>query len=162
VRGFKLGVRSKYYLSTFLTLFLCMGLFNFFNFAYVDIIFFITAYVWHLALLTPGLKEMVLRSHHRLSFLAMIMRFNHYLQIFINVKNIPFLSSLIRSISPLIFTLFVYVISGESYVLFTVLGSVVFEMIYFLFKKYVGQETSELLKHRDDLEIPLEKSNEEI
>ena len=88
------------------------------------------SYIWHLALTLPGLKERVLVSYHRLSFLSVIIRLNHYLQMFIKLKNIPYQSSLIRMISPLIFTLIISILIGQGSVFFTLLGSIAFEVIY--------------------------------
>lgn len=156
-----LGIKAKYYFVTFTVLLVLNGLFNFIDLSYPNIIFFTTAYVWHLALLTPGLKEIVLVTHHRLSFLAIIVRANHYLQLFINLKRVPFASSFIRALSPMIFTCLLYYVSGEGYILFTLLGSFTFELVYYLFKKFVGKEVNVLLTNTDDPKTRPEKSNEE-
>lgn len=105
-------------------------IFHLLNFEFIYIIFFIMSYIWHLALTLPGLKERVLVSYHRLSFLSVIIRLNHYLQMFIKLKNIPYQSSLIRMISPLIFTLIISILIGQGSVFFTLLGSIAFEVIY--------------------------------
>lgn len=100
-----------------------------------SIIFFLTAYVWHFALVTPGLKESVLKNNYRFSFLTVIVKANHYLQLFINLKRIPFSSSLIRAISPALFTFLLFIVGGSGNILFTLLGSFCFELVYLIVKK---------------------------
>ncbi len=116
------------------------------------------SYIWHLALTIPGMKERVLISYHRLSFLSVIIRLNHYLQMFIKLKNIPYQSSLIRMISPLVFTLLISFIVGQGSILFTLLGSIVFEVIYIL----VTKNTFTPLSGSSVQDTPPKIPNEEI
>ncbi|MEQ1623027.1 MAG: hypothetical protein ABL919_16655, partial [Methylococcales bacterium] len=61
---------SKYYFLSLITLLLAWGLLSFIDLEFLNLIFFLMAFVWHFALLAPGLKQKVLTSHHRLSFLS--------------------------------------------------------------------------------------------
>ena len=112
-----------------------------------------TAYIWHFSLLTPGLKEKVMSSHHRLSFLAIVVRVNHYLQIFINIKRLPYASSFIRALSPGLFTFLLFLLGGSGNILFTLLGSFLFEVIYIVMKKKTSIFQSSLLEHKDNRDI---------
>ncbi len=134
----KLSAKARYYIISFLNLAVCWGVLYLLNLEFLDIIFFLTAFIWHFALATPGLKEQVLTSSNRYSFLAVVVRVNHYLQIFINLKKIPFSSSLIRAISPAIFTLLLFIVGGRGNILFTLLGSFCFEVVYVMTKKQVS------------------------
>ena len=107
------------------------------------------AFVWHFALLTPDLKDKVMTKHHRLSFLAVVVRINYYLQLFINLRRIPYASSFIRALSPLTFSFLLLVLGGTGNLLFTLLGSFCFEAVYKLVSK-----KSNLSMRTNDLEIP--------
>ncbi len=149
---------SKYYLVFLVTVILSWGLLSLFNIEFLNQIFFLMAFVWHFALMTPSLKQKVLTSYHRLSFLAVVVRIDHYLHLFIKLKKVPFEASFIRSFSPLFFTFILFVLGGNGNLLFTLLGSLLFEVIYLsLYKKW----TSPLVS-KDDLEIPPAIPSEEI
>ena len=130
----KLSLHSKYYLISFFNLGICWGILTLLNIDFLNVIFFLTAFVWHFALVTPGLKEKVMTHHHRLSFLAVVVRLNHYLQLFINLKKLPFSSSFIRALSPAMFTFLLFIVGGGGNLIFTLLGSVCFEVIYLIVK----------------------------
>ena len=161
----KLTMISKYYAISFIfagifwmTLVIC-------QIEFPNIIFFLTAYVWHFALVTPGIKENVMTKHHKLSFLAVVVRLNHYLQIFINLKRIPFGSSIIRAISPALFTFILFVVGGTGNIFFTFLGSFLFELIYLIIKNKTHIYDTEVfnpLMHINDLDTPPVTPNEEI
>jgi hypothetical protein len=156
----KLSILAKYYLISFINLGLCSAILLVINVEFINLIFFLTAFVWHFALQTPGLKEKVMTNHHRLSFLAVVVRVNHYLQVFINLKNIPYATSFIRAISPAMFIFLLFILGGSGNILFTLLGSFCFEVVYVIVKK-----KSSPLVHISDLDIPpaiptVEKSHE--
>jgi len=154
----KLTVISKYYLIFLVTVILAWALFSLLNIEFLNQIFFLMAYVWHFALMTPGLKQKVLTSYHRLSFLAVVVRIDHYLHLFIKLKKIPFEASFIRSFSPLFFTFVLFVLGGNGNLLFTLMGSLLFEGIYVAFyKKWTNPLVS-----KDDLETPPAIPIEEI
>ena len=124
-----------------------------------------TAFIWHFALMTPGLKEKVMTSHHKLSFLAVVVRINHYLQIFINFKKLPYTSSFIRALSPGLFTFMLFILGGTGNILFTFFGSLVFELIYIYMKKNTLIFQTSLSVHRENQDIApmipnVEKSHE--
>lgn len=88
------------------------------------------------------------RGKQRFSFLSVIVRINYYLQLFIKFDKVPFSRSFVRAISPSAFTLLLLMAGGNGNLLFTLLGSFFFELIYFLF---VVRTTS---VERDDPETP--------
>ncbi len=161
----KLSVQAQYYIISFLGIGVCWGILSLTQVQFINIVFFMTAYIWHFSLVTPGLKEKVMLSHHRLSFLAIVVRVNHYLQIFINLKKLPYASSFIRALSPGLFTFMLFILGGTGNILFTILGSFIFEVIYIFMKKKTNIFHSSLLEHRENLDtapmIPnAEKSHE--
>lgn len=131
----KLTPKARYYIISFSNLAVCWGILYLLNLDFLNIIFFLTAFTWHFALLTPGLKEQILTSNNRFSFLAVVVRSNHYLQMFINLKRVPYASSIIRAISPVIFTLLLFMVGGKGNILFTLLGSFCFEAVYLVSKR---------------------------
>ena len=74
-------------------------------------------------------------NHHKLSFLAVVVRLNYYLQLFINIKRLPYASSFIRAISPALFTFLLFILGGQGNIVFTLLGSFCFEVMYVIVKK---------------------------
>lgn len=142
---------SRYYFFSFLGFVLVWALLLLINPDFVNQVFFITAYIWHFTLLAPGMKERVVASRQKYSFLSIVVRLNHYLQLFINLRNIPFSSSLIRAISPLFFTLALLVFGGGGNLFYSLLGSVSFELFYFLMKRFLRGTSP--LGHINDPEI---------
>ena len=150
----KLSIHAKYYIVSFFIVGICWMILSLLQVEFVNITFFLTAFIWHFALLTPGLKEKVMTNHHKLSFLAIVVRMNHYLQIFINVKRFPHSPSFIRGLSPAIFTFLLFVLGGNGNILFTILGSVCFEASYLMIIKKTGDFSSNPLVRRDDQDTP--------
>lgn len=157
----KLSVKSKYYLICFLNLGLWWGGLALIDLSFINLIFFLTAFIWHFALMTPGLKEQVLARNDRYSFLAVAVRINYYLQLFINFKKVPYASSFIRAISPVLFTLLLFLVGGRGNLLFTLLGSFAFELVYVLVKNKTHQFPSSPLVHTSDPGIPVANLPEE-
>lgn len=161
----KLSIQARYYLISFVVFGLVWGFLALMSVEFINIIFFMTAYIWHFSLVTPGLKEKVMSSHHRLSFLAMVVRVNHYLQIFINIKRLPYASSFIRALSPGLFTFLLFILGGSGNILFTILGSFIFEVLYIVMKKKTTIFQTSLSEHKGNPDIPpmipnAEKSHE--
>ena len=150
---------SRYYFFSFMGFVVVWILLLLLNPDFVNQVFFITAYVWHFALLAPGMREKVVSSGHKYSFLSIIVRLNHYLQLLINLKRIPFSSSFIRAISPLIFTLALLVFGGGGNLFYSLLGSFCFEFFYYFMKKCMRGPSP--LAHINDPEILPEIPNEE-
>lgn len=154
----KLSVKARYYIISFLNLGVCWGVMALFNVDFLNLIFFLTAFIWHFALLTPGLKDQVLTKHDRYSFLAVAVRINHYLQIFIDPKKIPYASSVIRAISPVLFALLLFLVGGRGNLIFTLLGSLCFEVVYVIVKKKTNalqtDSVTSPLEHINDLDTP--------
>lgn len=143
---------TRYYFFSLITLMILWGILALLPIQFVNIVFFITTFVWHFTLLTPGIREKILSSGQRYSFLSVIVRINHYLQLFINLKNIPFASSIIRAISPLVFTLILLVFGGTGNLMFSLMGSVCFEAFYHFLKPWITEISP--LSDRDDSETP--------
>ncbi|MGZ3807120.1 MAG: hypothetical protein ACXVCE_03480 [Bacteriovorax sp.] len=139
----RLSVLSRYYFTSMLGFFFFFAILSVLRIDYLNTLFFIMSYVWHFTLLTPGLKEKMLVSKQRFSFLNVVVRINYYLQLFIKIKKVPFGPSIIRAISPLLFTLILMVAGGSGNVLFALLGSICFELSHhFLGKRLNGNTTS--------------------
>lgn len=147
-----LSVLTHYYIKTMFTFLIFWGLLNLLKVDFLNNLFFVMAYVWHFTLLTPGLKEKVMTSKQRYSFLSVVVRINYYLQLFIKITKYPFGPSIVRAISPLAFTSLLLIAGGNGNILFAILGSVCFEVsYYFLNKKMV---TPAILMPPNDQETP--------
>jgi hypothetical protein len=139
---FSLSNVARYYLFSLLLLMLISFVFYVTDVGYNYFIFFILSYVWHFALAMPDLKRKVLTTYHKLSFLSVIIRFDHYLHVFIPNKGNRILRSFITSISPLCFALMLSIFSNSVSFVFTILGSIVFEVfrLFFLSRIIVGAD----------------------
>lgn len=149
-----ISILSKYYIISFTNLAVCFGIISLIDVNFVDQIFFLTAFVWHFSLQTPGLREKVMTNHHKLSFLAVVVRLNHYLQIFINIKKLPYASSFIRAISPALFTFLLFILGGHGNIILTLLGSLCFEVVYVIVKKKTDFFGVSPLVHTGDQDTP--------
>lgn len=156
----KLSLLSQYYLISLINLLVCWGILSLLAIDFINIVFFLTAFVWHFTLLTPGLRETVLLKNHKYSFLSVVVRVNYYLQLFINIKKFSYSSSVVRALSPAIFTFFLFVFGGGGNILFTLLGSFIFEIVYLMTKKWL-KLTVNPLGDKDAAEIPPAIPNEE-
>jgi hypothetical protein len=112
---------------------LFFGLLSLVGLSFIDLLFFSMAFIWHFALLTPGMKEKMLMNKQRFSFLNVIVRINYYLQLFIKIDRYSFGPAIVRAISPLVFMFFLIVVGGNGNLLFTILGSAAFEISYYCF-----------------------------
>ena len=156
----KVSALSRYYFFSFVTLAIIWLVLSLMDVNFLDIVFFVTAFVWHFSLLAPGLKEKILATNQKYSFISVMVRVNHYLQLFINLKKVPHSSAFVRAISPFLFCLFLLVFGGCGNLLFTLLGSLCFEILYLVIRKYIGEAPSPLL-HTDGPEIPPTIQHEE-
>lgn len=130
-----LSVLSRYYITSMASFFIFWGVLSVLKIDYLNTLFFIMAFIWHFTLLTPGLKEKMLTKKQRFSFLNVVVRTNYYLQLFINIKRVPFGPSIVRAISPLLFIFILKVVGGNGNMLYAVLGSVCFEISYYIFNR---------------------------
>jgi hypothetical protein len=144
----RLSILARYYIVSMISFFICWSFFAFFNVEFINTLFFMMSYVWHFTLLTPGLKEKMLTKRQRFSFINVVVRTNYYLQLFIKIKKVPFGPSIVRALSPLIFTLILMILGGSGNILFTLLGSVCFEGTHY----FLSKKTTSVLQ--DDSEIP--------
>lgn len=146
----KLSDLSRYYLINFCSFLICWSMLYLVKVEFLNCLFFTTSFVWHFTLLTPGIREKIMNKKQRFSFINVIVRSNYYLQLFIKIKNFKYSPSFVRALSPLAFTSILVVAGGSGNLLFTLLGSVVFEVIYLLlYKKFT-------LVPLNDSEIPAE------
>lgn len=120
----------KYYLITIPIGVLSCLIFYLIGIEFVNIVFFMMAYIWHFSLLAPKVKEYALFGKNKYSLLSLVFKSNYYLQMFIRFEKFKYTSSVVRFLSPLIFTLFLFIVGGSGNLFFTILGSLVFEVIY--------------------------------
>jgi hypothetical protein len=90
--------------------------------------------------MVPDMRDKVLNGKIKYSFLGITVRVNHYLQLFLPVQKIPYGASFVRAISPLLFSFILLVAGGTGNLLFTLLGSFVFELIYLVSKGRKGNQ----------------------
>lgn len=131
----KLSALSRYYSISMFSFLIWWSVLYLLRIEFINILFFMTSFVWHFTLLTPGLKEKMLTQKQRFSFINVVVRVNYYLQLFIKIKKWSFGSSLVRALSPLIFTLLLVIAGGSGNILFTLMGSLAFETAHYLMTK---------------------------
>jgi hypothetical protein len=148
----RLSVLARYYLISMVSFFICWSMFSLLKIEFVNTLFFMTSYVWHFTLLTPGLKEKMLTKKQRFSFINVVVRTNYYLQLFIKIKKVPFGPSIVRAISPMLFTFILMVVGGSGNILFTLLGSISFEATHYFLSR--NSSTKFTLTPPSDFEIP--------
>ena len=96
--------------------------------SWFSILFFFVSYAWAFALLTPNFNQKVLSRKYRYSFLRLVLNVNVFFQDLLS-GIIP--SSFIRVFSPFSFCLIMFMIASYSgNLIFSVLGSLVFDVIY--------------------------------
>jgi hypothetical protein len=155
----KLSILAQYYSLSMASFFLCWAILTILNTEFINSLFFTMSFVWHFTLMTPGLKDKMLTKNQKFSFINVVVRINYYLQIFIRIKKTTFSPAIVRAISPMIFTLFLMIVGGSGNALFTLLGSVCFELSHYLLtNKYLSKIT---LRPPVDQEIPPELPNAE-
>ncbi len=126
----KLSLLSRYYIVTGLTFVVLWSLMSLLQIDFIENLFFTTTYIWHFTLATPGIREKVMTSSHKMSFISVVVRVNYYLQLFIRSEKIPYRTSVIRAFSPLLFILFLKVIGGRGNIMFGLMSSLIFEAVY--------------------------------
>lgn len=127
----------RYYAFFFVELLLLWGILSLLSVEFYNIVFFMLAYIWHLTLLTPKLRDQVLTTHNRFSFLSVVIKLNYYLMIFINKKNNPIISSIIRALSPFMFITLINSLGGYGNLYWVVFGSVIIELSYIIYKRFI-------------------------
>jgi len=126
------AVLKRYYLYVFPAYFVFLVLCLFFRLSFSILLFVSLGYVWCLALCVPGILEKMKESKLRFSFFSMIVRLNDVIQEKIPIKNNRLLSSLGRSVQPLVFSILMSTVSDEPLFLWTILGVLSFELYYSL------------------------------
>lgn len=142
----KLSIDSKYYGITIPVGILIWFGCSLINISFINIIFCMMAYIWHFSLLAPNVKEKVLKKGNRFSLLSIVFQTNYYLQMFISYPKNKIRSSLVRAISPLIFTFVLYFFGGSGNLIFTLIGSLIFESMYSLVLKKIISNDKDILK----------------
>lgn len=137
----KLSINTKYYFASIVFGLVFWLLFSFLGVEFINIIFFIMAFIWHFAFLAPEMKDYALKSKNRFSLLTVVFKLNFYLQMFIRYEKFPYTASFVRAVSPLLFTFILYLFGGSGNLIFTFLGSITFELVYFnILKKIIGKK----------------------
>ncbi len=155
----KLSILAQYYSLSMFSFFLCWSILSLLNTEFINSLFFTMSFVWHFTLMTPGLKDKMLTKNQKFSFINVVVRINYYFQVFIKINKTPFGPAIVRAISPMLFTLFLMIVGGSGNAVFTLLGSVCFELTHYLLtNKCLSKITSTLPV---DLEIPPEIPNAE-
>ncbi len=126
---------SRYYFLTLVLLILLWLFFLLFNLNYAYFCFFTLSFIWHFTLMMPGLKQQVMSRYHKLSFLSVIIRLDHYLHLFLPTQGNVFLSTVVRAISPNVFAIVLSSFSNNVSYVATLLGSFVFELYFYFLKK---------------------------
>ena len=145
----KLSELSRYYLINFGSIIILWTFLLLIDIDVINITFFILGFIWHFALLAPGIKEKILTHKNRFSFLTIAIKTNYYLQMFIPVEKIPYGPSIVRAISPFIFSSILFVVGASGNLLFPLMGSACFEIIYLFTHRKI-----KIKEHKDDPEIP--------
>jgi len=142
----KFSVNTKYYFLSIVFGLIFWIVLSLLNVEFINSIFFTMAFIWHFAFLAPEMKDYALKSKNKFSLLTVVFKLNFYLQMFIRYEAFPYTASFVRAVSPLLFTFVLYLFGGSGNLLFTFLGSIAFELVYFtMLKKIIGK--------RDDGEI---------
>ncbi len=130
--------KSLYYFISLFSAVIYWLVFNLINIDFVNIVFFLLAYIWHFSLLVPGALEYAFKSKSKLSLYVIAIKANYYLQIFSKKFTFKFQAAMVRAISPLMFTGLLLILGGSGNLLFTLLGSLFFELThYWLIEKAI-------------------------
>lgn len=143
----KLNFKVKYYLVSIMTLIIAWAIWSFFDFEFINLIFFTMAFIWHFTLLAPEMLDFTFKRKDRFSLITIVYKLNFYLQAIASIKQIPFKKALIRSISPILFSVLLVFFGGSGNLFFSVLGSFIFEFVYSLLLKFSREKGG-------DFEIP--------
>lgn len=147
----KTSALTRYYLIYLIEIILIWGVMSLVGIDFYFIIFLMVGFVWPMTLMTPRLKDKVHQTGGRFSFLTVVYKLNHFLQMLINKKNIWYVSSVIRLISPLLFIALINIFGGNGEFLPIFIGWFLFEGSHLGFKRfYQEKETSPL----DDIISP--------
>lgn len=109
----------------------------------IDILYYISGFSWNYALNAPKIRKKVAKYKYRFSFIKFLYKFNRLLdlKILVIVKNkfnsptVLKLYYLHRIFIPVLFLLIIFLISGLGNPLYALLGSLIFEVLYFLLIK---------------------------
>lgn len=136
----KTSALTRYYLIYLIEIILVWGVLSIVGIDFYFIIFLMVGFVWPMTLLTPKLKDKVYNSQGRFSFITIVYRMNHFLQMLINKKNIWYVTSVIRLISPILFIALINIFGGNGEFLPVLIGWFLFEVSHFVFKKYYQEK----------------------
>lgn len=136
----KTSALTRYYLIYLIEIVLIWGVMSLVGIDFYFIIFLMVGFVWPMTLMTPRLKDKVYQTGGRFSFLTVVYKLNHFLQMLINKKNIWYVSSLIRLISPLLFIVLVNIFGGNGEFLPIFIGWFLFEVSHFGFKRFYQEK----------------------
>jgi hypothetical protein len=103
----------------------------------MNTLFFTLGFSWNMAIVTPGLEERSAEGKYRFSFLRFVITINNYLK---QLLSTWISKSLIRTISPLLFSFSLSLITSDGYFVLSIVGSLSFEFIYYFSKEYLVKE----------------------
>ncbi len=157
----KLTINTKYYFVSIFFGLLFWFVLSLLGVEFINSIFFTMAYIWHFAFLAPEMKDYALKSKNKFSLLTVVFKLNFYLQMFIRYEAFPYTPSFVRAVSPLIFTFVLYLFGGSGNLIFTFLGSIAFEFVYFLVLKRIiskqgDGEIHQVFQHEEIAREPLQ------
>lgn len=136
----KASALTRYYLIYLIEIVLVWGIMSVVGIDFYFIIFLMVGFVWPMTLMTPKLKDKVYQTGGRFSFLTIVYKLNHFLQMLINKKNIWYISSVIRLISPLLFITLVNIFGGNGEYPPIFIGWFLFECSHFFLKKFYQEK----------------------
>lgn len=125
---------TRYYLLGFPVAIFFVVIFYLLKLEFLLQVSFFLGLFWPFALVAPGMREKALQKSYRYSFIGMACRFQEFL------KSLPVAEKkcsgpILRGVPPLLFSLLMYIIFLSGNPLFTLIGWVIFEGLYFLQKK---------------------------
>lgn len=124
-----LNENNKYLLTYLIALIILTTLLWGVNLNYSSLNFIILGFCWNFTIKAPSLRERILLRKYRFSFLKFIFRLDDFLASF---SDNYWKSTLLRSLPPLLISLFSFILSSRGWFFLTLLGSAYFEFVYYL------------------------------
>jgi len=126
----------KYYAVGFIPLCVLYILFELFNIGYFNLLFFIVSYCWNFTLRSPGIEQRAASPAYKFSFIKFICFYDRFLTKFEICHKNNIIRLVSRSLAPFSFTLCIFIAAAEGNLIFSFLGSALFEFFYaFAIKK---------------------------
>ncbi|MCK5074070.1 MAG: hypothetical protein KAQ98_11640 [Bacteriovoracaceae bacterium] len=123
---------KRFYIIGFIPFVVFYLVLSLFDVILLNKLFFSLAYIWNMFLLTPGACEKISSRRYRIAFVRFVFWINNTLQSKLNGRSNPWLAILLRTITPFLFVVILYLIALRGNILFVLLGSFLFESCYML------------------------------